>query len=76
MRGGPLHSKRIGYRFRKESARLISPALEVQRYHLGDIRKANLRAGIAEASSVECPCGLNRAHKTGSPGCELRSLPR
>jgi len=70
MRGGPLHSARLGYR-RKTAARLIIPAVEARSYDFEEIRSVNLRAGIASATSTECPCGLERAHKTGATGCEL-----
>ena len=76
MRGGPLHSKRIGYRFRSFPARLVSPVRLLEFIDLESVREDNLRAGIAEAAELECTCGLERAHRTAAPGCRLRNLPR
>ena len=78
MRGGPLHSKRIGYRFRRRSARLISPVARLAELKVEpeDIRAANLRAAIAEATELACVCGRDHDHRTGAPGCLLRDVER
>lgn len=78
MRGGPLHSKRIGYRFRRRSARLISPVARLAELNVEpeDIRAANLRAAIAEAAELACVCGSDYDHRTGAPGCLLRDVER
>lgn len=77
MRGGPLHSKRIGYR-RRLPARLISPVARLEELKIDpeELKAENLRAAIAEAAELACVCGFDRDHRTGAPGCRLRRLPR
>lgn len=76
MRGGPLHSKRIGYRFRSVAVPLINVDERVKLFDRWEIRRENLRAGIAAAAELECTCGFERTHRTAAPGCRLRNLPR